>query len=49
MVVTALVSTWVSTNPDLMKRILYNPWFAFGLFMLQIIVVVWLSAAITRL
>jgi uncharacterized protein len=49
MVVTALVSTWVSTNPTLMKRILYDPWFAFGLFMIQIIVVVWLSAAVTRL
>jgi FtsH-binding integral membrane protein len=49
MAITALVSTAVSTNPDLMKRILYDPWFAFGLFMLQIIIVVWLSAAVMRM
>lgn len=49
MVITALISTYVSRNPDLWKRIIYDPWFAFGLFMLQIIVVVWLSAAVTRL
>ena len=49
MVVTALVSTSVSQNPDMMKRILYDPWFTFGLFMIQILIVVWLSAAIKRL
>jgi FtsH-binding integral membrane protein len=49
MVVTAYVASSVSNNPVLMKRILYDPWFAFGLFMLQIIVVVWLSASIGRL
>ena len=49
MAVTALVSTSVSNNPDLMKRILFDPWFAFGLFILQIIVVVWLSAAVMRM
>jgi uncharacterized protein len=49
MAITALVSTYVSTNPELMKRILYDPWFAFGLFMIQIIIVVWLSAAVMRL
>jgi len=49
MAVTALVSTSVSNNPDLMKRILFDPWFTFGLFMLQIIVVVWLSAAVMRM
>lgn len=49
MVITAWVATSVSTNQDLMKRILIDPWFAFGLFMLQIIVVVWLSAAVTRM
>ncbi len=27
--VTAVVSTWVSTNEALMKRIMYNSWFAF--------------------
>jgi FtsH-binding integral membrane protein len=49
MAVTALVATSVSANEDLMKRILYDPWFTFGLFMIQIIVVVWLSAAVMRM
>jgi FtsH-binding integral membrane protein len=49
MAVTALVSTSVSTNPALMKRILFDPWFTFGLFLIQIIVVVWLSAAVMRM
>jgi len=49
MVVTALVATSVSTNPELMKRILYYPWFTFGLFILQIVVVVFLSAAVMRM
>jgi FtsH-binding integral membrane protein len=47
MAITALVSTSVSTNPELMKRILFYPWFTFGLFLLQIVVVVFLSAAVT--
>src|SRR4030043_371373 len=49
MTITALVSTSVSTNPELMKRILFYPWFTFGLFLLQIVVVVFLGAAVTRL
>jgi len=49
MAVTAWVSTSVSANEDLMKRILFDPWFTFGLFMLQIIVVVFLTASVTRL
>lgn len=49
MAITALVASAVSTNPELMKRILFYPWFTFGLFMLQIIVVVWLSAAVMRM
>ena len=49
MAVTALVATSVSNNQALMKRILFSPWFTFGLFMLQIIVVVWLSAAVMRM
>ena len=49
MAITAWVATSVSTNQELMKRILYDPWFTFGLFMLQIIVVVWLSAAVMRM
>jgi uncharacterized protein len=49
MTITALVASSVSTNPELMKRILFYPWFTFGLFMLQIVVVVWLGAAVTRM
>ena len=49
MVITAVVASSVSNNPELMKRILFYPWFTFGLFMLQIIVVVWLSAAVMRM
>jgi FtsH-binding integral membrane protein len=49
MAVTAWVATSVSTNEELMRRILFNPWFTFGLFMLQVIVVVWLSAAVMRM
>jgi FtsH-binding integral membrane protein len=39
----------VYNNPDLIKRILFDPWFAFGLFMIQMFVVVWLSAAAMRM
>jgi FtsH-binding integral membrane protein len=49
MVITAWAATSVSSNPELMKRIMFSPWFAFGLFMLQIIVVVWLGAAVMRM
>jgi len=49
MAITALVSTSVSNNPALMKRILFDPWFTFGLFLIQILVVVWLSAAVMRM
>ena len=49
MVITAWAATSVSNNAELMKRIMYNPWFAFGLFMLQIILVVALTAAVTRM
>jgi FtsH-binding integral membrane protein len=49
MTITALVSTAVSTNVELMKRILFYPWFTFGLFLLQIVVVVMLGAAVTRM
>ncbi len=47
--ITALTSTWVSTNEALMKRILFDPWFAWGLFILQMIVVFVLSAAVLRM
>ena len=49
LVVTALVATWVSTNARLLFRIAADPWFAFGLFIIQILVVVLLSAAAMRL
>ena len=49
MLVTALVGTEVSTNEQLVKRIVFDPWFAFGLFILQIILVAVLSAAVMRL
>ena len=47
--ITAVIASSVSQNQELMKRILLYPWFTFGLFMLQIIVVVWLSAAVMRM
>jgi uncharacterized protein len=47
--ITAVVSSSVSTNPEFMKRILYNPWFAFGLFLIQVFVVVAISGAVMRL
>ena len=49
MAITAWVANSVSQNQALMMRILYNPWLAFGLFLLQIVVVVWLSAAVMRM
>ncbi len=49
MAITALVATSVSTNPALIKRILFDPWFTFGLFLIQIIIVIWLSAAVIRM
>ena len=49
LVVTALVATWVSHNVRLLFRIAADPWFAFGLFIIQIMVVVALSAAAMRL
>ena len=49
MVVTAIVATQVSTNEELVMRIMFDPWFAFGLFLVQIVIVVLLSAAIMRL
>jgi FtsH-binding integral membrane protein len=49
LVVTALVGTWVSTNARLLFRVAADPWFAFGLFIIQILVVIVLSAAAMRL
>ena len=49
MIVTALVSTWVSNNLALQFRLISSPMLSFGLFILQIIIVVALSAAVMRL
>jgi FtsH-binding integral membrane protein len=49
MVVTALVATWVAGNEELIQRILFRPWFTFGLFIVQMILVAVLSAAVSRL
>ncbi|MCL4265651.1 MAG: Bax inhibitor-1/YccA family protein [Anaerolineae bacterium] len=49
LVITALVSTWVSTNLELLWRISTNPWIAWGLFLVQIFIVVGLSASVMRL
>lgn len=49
MVVTALVATWVAGNEQLIQRILFRPWFTFGLFIVQMILVTVLSAAVTRM
>jgi hypothetical protein len=49
LIITALVSTWVSTNKDLLLRLVSDPWLAWGLFIVQIILVVVLSAAVMRL
>ena len=49
LLVTALVSTWVSTNLELLWRISTNPWIAFGLFIIQIIVVIAISAKVMDL
>ncbi|HJS30175.1 MAG TPA: Bax inhibitor-1/YccA family protein [Anaerolineales bacterium] len=47
--VTALVSSWTISNEDLMRRILFDSWFVWGLFILQLIVVGVLSAAVLRM
>ena len=49
LVVTAVVSAWVSTNQRLLLRVAVDPWFAFGLFLVQILIVVALAGAVTRM
>ena len=49
LIVTALVSGWVTSNARLLFRIATDPWFAFGLFIIQIVIVVALSGAAMRL
>ena len=43
---TGVVSYWVSTNPRYMLNLFTNPWLGWGLFILQIAVVAFLSARI---
>ncbi len=47
--VTGFVASWTSTNVPLMLRMAYRPGLAFGLFIVQIIIVVALSAAAMRM
>ncbi|MCG3141958.1 MAG: Inner membrane protein YbhL [Anaerolineae bacterium] len=49
LVVTALVAGWVTGNMNLMIRVATNPWLAWGLFIVQIIIVVALSGAVMRM
>lgn len=46
LLVTALVSTWVATDLKTLWRINTNPWIGFGLFIIQIVLVVALSARV---
>jgi len=47
--ITALVASWVASNEELLLRIATSPWFAWTLFLIQIFIVVALSAAVMRL
>jgi FtsH-binding integral membrane protein len=49
MIITALVATWVSNNLALQFRLISSPMLSFGLFIIQVIIVVALSAAVMRL
>jgi FtsH-binding integral membrane protein len=49
LVVTGLVASWTSNNLALMMNLTFRPGLAFGLFILQIIIVVALSAAVMRM
>jgi uncharacterized protein len=49
LVVTAIVAAWVSVTPAMLKFIFSSPWVWIGLMVIQLVLVVALSAAITRL
>ncbi len=49
LVITAVVAAWVSASPTLIRMIYSNPLIPLGLFVVQIILVVALSATVTRL
>jgi uncharacterized protein len=49
LVITALVAAWVSASPTMLRLIYTNWWVPLGLFVVQIILVIALTAAVTRL
>jgi FtsH-binding integral membrane protein len=49
LVITAVVAAWVSASPTMLRLIFTNWWVPLGLFVVQIILVVALTAAISRL
>lgn len=49
LVITAIVAAWVSTSPTMLRIIYTNWWVPLGLFVVQLILVIALTAAITRL
>jgi uncharacterized protein len=49
LVITAVVAAWVSSSPTMLRLIFTNWWVSLGLFVVQIILVIALTAAITRL
>ncbi|HTP10388.1 MAG TPA: Bax inhibitor-1/YccA family protein [Anaerolineae bacterium] len=49
LVITAVVAAWISASPTLLRLIYTNWWVPLGLFVVQIILVIVLTAAITRI
>lgn len=49
LLITAAVSTWISTDVQMLLSIARNPWVGFGLFIIQIVIVVSISRQITNL
>jgi len=49
LVITAVVAAWVSTSPTMLRLIYTNWWVPLALFVVQIIMVIALTAAIARL
>lgn len=49
LVITAVVAAWVSTSPTMLRLIYTNWWVPLALFVVQIILVIALTAAISRL
>ena len=49
LVITAIVAAYISTNQAAMTLLFSSPWIPIGLFVMQIVIVIALSAAVTRL